>query len=134
MLKLKPTTYYIPPFQSTIVSLCYDVMMEPENRSVFKIGHMAWVMDNQMIVDQFFAMADDENLKGRKTGQRFICEFLRWKTLKRELNCEFKINNDNVALLAHLYNACPGRADYFRTRDIKNLKVPKGYETIQEII
>lgn len=126
MRPAKRQNYQELEFQSTQVMIVYAVMMEHCDK--FQPGHMAWVMDNQDIVTTFFDMADEERMFGRKTGQRFICEFLRWKTLKRELKCEFKIDNDNVALLAHSYNLCAGRIGYFRTHPIENLKVPKGYE------
>lgn len=83
----------------------------------FPSGFVAWLRMNWPIWDEFVKLADQMRLKGRAYySARAVIHVLRWhRHLKDATTEEFKINNNQSARMARLYNALLGR-EFFRTR------------------
>ncbi len=70
---------------------------------------------NIALVIGFFQEANKHRFRGFKKTQKWLIEDLRANTSARDTDRVFKINNDCIALLAHLYNDCLPKK-YFRTK------------------
>lgn len=76
----------------------------------------AWVDKNISLIIRFFQEANKDRLGNDDyRSQHQIVEFLRNSTSARDSDKSFKINNDCVAMMAHLYNDCAPKK-YFRTK------------------
>lgn len=81
----------------------------------YEDSEKTWVEKNFGLVIRFFQEANDKRLAGEYASQKGIIEDLRNNTSVRDTDRAFKINNDCVALLAHVYNDCLPKK-YFRTK------------------
>lgn len=79
---------------------------------------IGWLEDNWEIWWQFCLLADKMRHTGRKYySARAVMHVLRWhRALSEKGNDGFKINNNNSAAMARLYNEVHG-LEFFRTRD-----------------
>ena len=79
-----------------------------------------WIDKNFGLIVRFFQVAKDTARQNLYVSQKEICEGLRNGTNSRDTDRVFKINNDCVALLAHLFNDCSG-SNRFRTKKRKKV-------------
>jgi DNA modification methylase len=122
----KTTKHLNHTFTEKTAYLMYHAMRKRLGK--YAQGHLNWACDNEQIIKAFFDFADEQRMMRVKVSHRFAVEFLRWKTERRELFCEFKINNNNITMLGHAYNDCGGsRAGYFTLKEVDVVPVPKGY-------
>lgn len=83
--------------------------------SDYEASEKAWIDKNFGLIVRFFQVAIETQDGNRYISQKAICEDLRNNTNARDTDRAFKINNDCVALMAHLFNDVSGTSR-FRTK------------------
>lgn len=93
------------------------------NPDVFPPGFRTWFIQNKHIAREVWRLADQARAKGyRNWSMRAALHVLRWETATTgEGGARYKINNNNSALLARLYNLDPLTPNgFFRTRGVQS--------------
>lgn len=98
--------------------------MVESSTETFSLQDIKWVSSHMPLVQQFFAITDEERTSRNRVGATLVANQIRWRN--RELNKksqeQFKINNNAIPLLAHLYNGYGvGRSDYFDVKKRQTL-------------
>ena len=93
-----------------------------------------WAHQNPHVVHKFSQYALDLIAKGRgRAGAQFIWQMFRWETNIAETKAQYKLNNDNVALLSrHFILNNPEHKGFFRQRTMHG--EPSSFEASQEFM
>ena len=86
-----------------------------------------WVPENHHVIDEFVRLSKLLKQRGRNHyGGQAIQEYLRFSSAIAERGSEFKLNNDNVALITrYLMLKYSDLDDFFRVRKINGLSKEK---------
>lgn len=121
MKNVKAMQDFVNTYESPIITILVQSMKNAMEH--FSAGDLEWIMNNQRVVIEFFNIADDERLQGHKSGSWLIANQVRWRTRAHENKGIYKLNNNHISLLAHGYNVCPARENYFFVKGRKPLEL-----------
>ena len=89
----------------------------------FSGGDVQWLNKNEELFYNFYSIAEKERARNNKISSWGVAHEVRKIPDISQKESKYKLNNNHISLMSHVYNSMPAREDFFKIKSRKCLEL-----------